>query len=1732
MLEELIHESNFFRHYKLANLGGPTQLAKLSKFEGIGGKHFSSLMNEWNITKDLDHKFIRKVFAKEIIAGSSCLIMEYVPGTTLLDTIAQKRNTEKYLLFLKSAIQTAEALEYIHRKKIIHKNITSEHILFDSVSKDIKLINFSKASVLSKENTSDTILDSETTNFEYISPEQTGRMNRSLDNRSDLYSLGVSFYEILSGVKPFKGKDALEIIYGHLAIRPVPITDIIQETFSTSKNKTVLAKISQIINKLMEKEPENRYATAEALKFDLEQILELFKSEDLLALRDFEIGSKNTLKEFKIPEKLYGRDKEKEELLKIFERTLKGTREIILLKGPSGIGKTSLVNELYKPITKKKGYFLKGKFENFDRSKPYSAFLLALKDLIKIILNSKKEEQEYWKERILSAFGENYNFIFEIIPEFELILPKVEETRNSSSFDNLNRFKIFLFKIFSLFADAHHPVTLFLDDVQWGDSSSLTLMTEILLQNELKYFCLICSYRQDEVDSLHPLNREIHRLENYGFIVNELELKPLNLESTTILLKDIFNANQIDIPKFSNLCLSKTAGNPFCLGEYLKKLEKDGAIFFDTANNQWEYNLQTMFLDKVTSNVLDILTQNIESLSRNCVKTLAAAAVLGNNFSLKFLARLTEESTKEIYPPLVEALSEGYLIASNTLDEDFLISEFRFSHDKVRDTFLQKLQKKQLEFYHYRAGTLYLLTLGQREIYEKIFEIAYHFNSCPPLITEKDRQPYLEVNYLASKKSFLAGAYSSSFEYITNGIQKLNTEDWEKKYYYTLNYYEEFAVIAAQIGDTFSVDLAFQNILIHGKTLIDQAKGYIAKIKSLIAENNQSEAWQFSRNILTSLGVDFPQVNVSSHSQSIDGVIQLLNSELPISLLNNKEMFNPEKYFTLKILSNTFSAIFQSSPEFYPFLVCEEVKTTIVNGNTTLSPFIFARFGLLLCGIKRDYRLAFQFAELALALLLQKDYRLKFTRTYQIVYSFIYFWSRDLSDTLDPLLIGYTQGLENGDLEYSSYCICVYFLHSFHLGHSLESLAQEQEPYYKRLQSFSQKTPLAYFSIYYQACLNLIGDSKDMFTLKGKVFDEEGKYELFEKHGDKISLFYIHFLKAFIHIIFKKYDISFDLLLEARKFLPAMNATLNQAAFHFYWSFLCLVLQKEKAIYSDSLEFMEHISKENPNNFLHQYSILEALQVGQTGNIQAALDIFQDAIYLCEKGRWRIEEALCNEQTALFLQRAKLGPASKGYVQRAESIFHSWGCSQKSRELIREFPQFFENESTYSKGGSINFNYDYVDLEAYERASIVLNEELNPNRNLQNLMHILLENSNSDKLGICLVEDFLLSRIAHASKTETFSNYEFGTPISDLTDSIPSQLINYSFLSKTIIFIPDIRTEKRFKTDLYISASRTRTYLAIPLLKSNEAIGCIYLESTEPRKSEFFEHLSFLKLVAAQAAISIDNAITHQKLEDEVWNRTQELQTALSTIQKDLRLAKKIQESVFSLENTTENFLVSTHFYPMEEVGGDFLDIYTDEEQYQYFFVADATGHGVQAALVTMLIKNEYDILKQVHKDPGELLNSLDTVFSRKYKGTYFFTCALAVLNPQNEELLFCSAGHPNQILVRKDNSFELLDTDGRILGLNLTAAPNYKTRKYFCNPGDRGFLFSDGIMLQSQDGILFDTDMMLEILTSSSKLTLEETSNLVIREFRKFLDGSKADDDVTLLAFEKLEPSKSHSQS
>ncbi|MEW6351402.1 MAG: serine/threonine-protein kinase PknK, partial [Thermodesulfobacteriota bacterium] len=1180
---------------------------------------------EFQITRSLqDLPGIIRVHDLKEHQNTLALILEDFGADSLDKIIGARRPGFRELIEI--SVLIAGGLEQIHSARVMHKDINPSNIVYNALTQQLKIIDFGIASALSLENPSlqhPKVLEG---TLAYVSPEQTGRMNRRLDYRTDFYSLGVTLYELFTGMLPHVATDPLEMVHCHIARHPEP-PHVLRPDMPEA--------VSEIVMKLLEKNAEDRYQSSVGIKADFEECLRQLDTTG--AIGPFPLARHDVPERFTVPQKLYGRTEKVQALMEAFDRVAEGDREITLVSGEAGIGKTSLVREISGPISRRGGFFVAGKFDQFRRDKPYSAFVSAFRDLVRQLLTESETQLAQWRDRILDAVTSNARVVAEVIPELELIIGPQPPVPHLDLSGSTNRFNLTFRDFIGVFCESSHPMAIFLDDLQWADSSSLAFLESMVQDSGIRHLLVVCAYRSEEVDPDHPLLLSVDRLKRGEATVSELAVKPLAMEHLLEVMCDTLHSDPETVGPLARLVEQKTGGNPFFVNEFLKSLQATALLTFDRTGGKWSWDLASIQTLGITDNVAELLAGNISRCRPQTRRVLELAACIGNEFDLETLAAVAGLSRRQTAESLQEAVSDGFLwpIGDGHKPSDPELAgkrdevgiECRFAHDQIRHAAYSMIAAPLRPAIHRQIGQVLLLSDPERARDDRVFDVVNQLNAgIEDVKDDEERSRLADLNLLAGKKAKASAANEPALRYLLTGIGLVGRKAWIEQYDLTLALHVEAAEAAYGCTEFAEMERMAGVVLEHARTLMDQVKIYEIKIQGYIAEKQLLHAVNTALEVLELLGERFPK-----NPSKVHVLLWFLHTKLVLArkttdeLLHLPKMTDPTKSAVMRILSSMASAAYYVAPTLFPLIAFKSVILSAKYGNSPESCSWWAIYGFILSGKIGDIPSGTAFGKLALTLAERPESRAIRPRTVFIVNAFIRHWAEHVSLKLTEFESVYHTALAVGDLEMAA--LASYFSCNtlFVQGADLPELESQAAQYSDRIRKLKHAAPLCFNEMFRQVMLNLMDSGESPWELVGPAYDEREMLPIHLQARDVSAIQVVYYNKLFLNYLFQRYREAYEYGTMAEPYLEGVSSTTGEPLFAFYHTlaglsaFPELLEAEQKKVLKrakQNLQKMKKWAHYGPMNHAHKYWLMEAERARVTGDDVHAMDSYERSISL------------------------------------------------------------------------------------------------------------------------------------------------------------------------------------------------------------------------------------------------------------------------------------------------------------------------------------------------------------------------------------------------------------------------------------------------------------------------------------------------------------------------------------
>jgi len=1471
-----LHESNRFTIYKaISEKTNKNVILKVpEETSDYLTQDNANLEREFNLLKKLKNAshFIQPI---ELIKTSTI----YIVVSEDFSTISLEKWLEENLLsvevFFNLALQLIDSIHELHAAHIIHKDINPANIFIQPETLQIKLGDLSISTEVSQEIQSyvnPALLEG---TLDYISPEQTGRMNLAIDYRTDYYSLGVTFYKMLTGKLPFISNNILDLVYSHLTkIAPL----------ASNLNPTIPNMLALVIDKLLAKNPDQRYLSMTGLKHDILFCQQQWQTKQTQI--KFTLGEKDISDRLQIPAKLFGRTNEVEKLLAAFDHISQGAAGLLLVSGSSGMGKSSLIHEIQKPITGKKSFFIEGKFEALQRNIAYFALIQGIRSFIQQILAEDKETLAQYREEILLAIGKNGKVIIDVIPELTSIIGQQPDVPTLLPAENKNRFLRVFQDFIQALATQEHPLVMFLDDLQWADNSSLTLLNELFSHLSASYFLIIGAFRSNEIDIAHPLNNFLEKIDHLNIYYQKIELSPLKkLDISHLLMETLKKTDLNQISDLADVIYQKTQGNPFFVNELIKTLHKKSLITFSTKITEWSWDIQAIKEVNITQNVADLLIYNFIALPTESQMALKIASCIGYNFDLHLLSLVSEQEVGFLSHLLSPIIDNGFIFSihssENSLNHSNSIKTelfYRFAHDQIRDTVKSLLSDAEEKQIHLKIGRI-LLRENQSDN-QNVFNILNQLDMAIELITQKEEKLTIaKLNLQAACLAKKTMSYQPALYYLQSGLALLADFNSTEQADLLFKLNKELAECYFLVGKLDLSEKSFNLLIDQAKQKEDLASIYESKVALLMSLVKHTEALTLGIDALRKLGFSLPK---SASAPAL--IFRVLKIKWKVrkfkgveNLVNLAPITDPYHIALDRLFAMISSAAMQVDPVWFGIINTEAIMHAIEHGYSFGSITAFASYGLMLvCGFG-SYQEGFAFSEVARKHAELLDNNLAYSKCFWTI--LVNHWFMHSENSIDYLLKYYQASIESGDLLIAGYNMCQYGEVLYRVSKPISEVVKSAPSAASALSKLNEKGHHD-FIILRQQCLQYLANDesvtlKSINTLADSILATKNPF----------LIRFVYTLQSDFNYYLGNFEEAFKLAGASEKFKEITIGQLLNADSLLIYSLSAMrrkpsvsILEK-KQIYSllkSSLKKLKVWSLHSPANFLHKYLLLNAEFYRLKKRTGKAIQLYDKAINSAMENRFFQYAGIANECAAEFYISINKPKIAKIYLQDARNAYLEWGAQRKAFLIEKKYPHLFKEKTPFltmssGKNSTVtlthsNLSIDYLAIVSSIQAisSIIDQKTL-----IHELLKIVMQNAGAEKSALLITKSENMYCEAEGKLINNEIKIRVNSELIHHKSSLPIKLINYICYAKEPILLDNASLSNQFSHDPYITASQCKSILCIPILSQNEIKGLVYLENNSMPGAFTKNHLSTLQILSSQAAISLENAkLYHQATHD------------------------------------------------------------------------------------------------------------------------------------------------------------------------------------------------------------------------------------------------------------------------
>jgi PAS domain S-box-containing protein len=1433
-------------------------LAVLYAEEHPSPESLSRLAHEYALRDELDGAWAARPLELIRVHGRPVLFLEFPGGEPLGRLIGTPMSMER---FLRLAVSIAAALGRLHERGLVHKDIKPVNILINSAMDCVWLTGFGIASRLPRERQSPEAPEFIAGTLAYMAPEQTGRMNRSIDSRTDLYAFGVTLYEMLTGRLPFTASDPMEWVHCHIARPPAPPSERV---------KNLPGSVSAIIMKLLAKTAEERYQTAAGAESDLRRCLAEWETRG--EIDEFLPGEHDTPDRLLIPEKLYGRTVEIDTLLASFDRVVAGGRpELVLVSGYSGIGKSAVVNELHKPLVAPRGLFASGKFDQYKRDIPYATLAQAFQGLIRPLLSKTEAELRQWREALLEALEPNGRLIVDLVPELKHIIGEQPPVPELPPRDAQGRFQLVFRRFISVFARPERPLALFLDDLQWLDAATLDLLEDLLTRPNVENLLLIGAYRDNEVDPFHPLMRKLEAMRQAGAILQDIVLAPLTCEDLGQLIADCVHSEPARIMPLARLIHEKTTGNPLFAIQFISALADEALLTFDYGEARWCWDLNNIHAKGYTDNVVDLMVGKLNRLSAETRNALQKLACLGNAGRFTILRIVYQHSEEEMHGQLWEAVRAGLIFRS----ED----SYKFLHDRVQEAAYCSIPEESRPEAHLRIGMLLAAQTPPEKLEETIFEIVNQLNRGSRLITSIEMlERVAELNLIAGRRAKTSTAYASALNYLVAGAALLPGNSWERQHDLIFELELHRAECELLTGALAEAEQRLVALSARAATTIERARVTCLQVDLYTTLDQGSRAIAVGLDYLRHLGIDWsPHPTEDEARREYERIWSQLGSRTIESLIDLPLMSNEASLATLDVLTKLGPPAHYTDANVRSMVICRAVNLSLENGNCDGSCYAYAVLGRLAGPEFGDYEAGLRFGRVGYELVERRGLKRFQARTYLNFGYLLMFWTRHVREGRELLRRAFETANQIGDLTFAAYYYTHLNTYLLAAGDPLDNVQVEVE----HGLAFARNIRFGFAVDSIAGQLGLVRTLRGLTPIFGSFDDAQFDELLLESRfrgNPDLALaegpYWIRKLQA--RYFAGDYAGALEASSKAQKLQPTSASFFECAEYHFY-SALSRAASYGSAVAGQWQEHLRALAEHHrqlevwatacPENFEDRAALVGAEIARIEGRELDAEHLYEQAIRSARTRGFVHNEALANEVAAHFYAARGFEKIAHAYLQDARNGYIRWRAFGKVRQLDELYPHLREERPVTGFTGTIGATVEQLDLATVIKVSQAVSGEIVLEKLIDTLMRTAIEHAGAGRgLLILAVGDGYRIEAEVTTSNDTVTVGQRQTSVT--AASLPESILHYVIRTKESVLLHDAAAANPFSGDKYIHEHHARSILCLPLLKQGRLAGVLYLENNLTAHVFTPDRVAVLKVLVSQAAISLENSRLYDDLAD------------------------------------------------------------------------------------------------------------------------------------------------------------------------------------------------------------------------------------------------------------------------
>ncbi|RFU49828.1 PAS domain S-box protein [Paraburkholderia sp. DHOC27] len=1414
------------------------------------------LEHEYGLASLLDASWAAQPLALFHRREPPMLVLDDDGGEPLLRSLGRPLELTRCL---RIAANLARVIGHVHRRGLIHKDIKPANVLVDR-NANVRLTGFGIASQLPQEHQPPAPPEIVAGTFAYMAPEQTGRMNRSIDTRSDLYAFGVTLYEMLTGTLPFAATDPMEWIHCHIARKPAPLHERVG---------SIPEALDRIVLKLLAKAAEDRYQTAAGVEADLRTCLAAWESQQ--RIEPFPLGEHDASDRLLIPEKLYGREAQIDALIATFDRVVGGAgAELVLIAGYAGIGKSSVVNELHRVLVPPRGLFASGKFDQYRRDIPYVPFAQALQTLVRNLLSKSDVEVEPWRHALLEALGPNAQLMVNLIPELGLIIGEQPPAPALPPQDAQNRFQMVFRRFIGVFARPEHPLALFIDDLQWVDTATLDLLAYLVTHPDVKHVLLVGAYRNNEVDAAHPFARTLESISHADGKVQQIELAPLTSANVTQLVTDSLHCDSATAGPLAQLVHEKTGGNPFFTIQFLTALADENLLSFDPHAAAWCWDLSRIRAKGYTENVADLMAARLARLPPETRAALGQLACLGNVADVTALSWVQGGSETAMHANLWEAVRTGLVFREATA--------YEFAHDRVQEAAYALIPADQRAAAHLRIGRALVARTPPDALEDAIFDIVNHLNRGAGLIvTQTEREQAVALNLIAGRRAMNSTAYAAARSYLAQGVALLSSDAWMQRYDSTFALYLAYSECEYLAGDFAKADALVDMMLGKARSNLDRAQVFSLRIELYQLAGRYDESFSVALAALRDFGIVFPETPQGIDAAFREGLqnVHVNQGTRPVSaLVETPVATDPAILAIVNLLLQAMNCAFAARPAYYPLITLKAVNLSLQHGNTENSSFAYGNYALMLVSLIGDIPAAVQFSEMSIKLNEKFDNRRLYGKLLHLYGAHVNFWRCHMAANLPVLERATAACLEVGDFVFAGNVAFNAVWQTIEQGAALEDVHAVAQRYAALMRESHNDAVYELIRVEDQFVASLRGKTREPLNLNDDTFDEAACFDAIIRSNFGCAIGVYRIIKVILAFLDGRYADALAAVEQAEAVLSSVMALAIEPTYHFFHVLTLTALYadasaEQKQVFAHllaaKLEKFEMWATHCPENYQNRYALIRAELARIEGRDLDAMHLYDEAIQSAHENGFLQHEGMANELAGRFYLDRGFRTSADAYLRQARRCFAVWGADGKVAQLDAQFPRLAEQDGNKATS-TLSFDWRQFDAATLLKASQALSSEIELTGLIERLMTIALQTAGADRGLLVVLEQPDDYRIEAEARINGNGIALSRGPLAH--SAVPATVLRYVMHTQQSVIVDDALQPNLFSQDSYLASGATRSVFCLPLVRQGKLSGLLYLENTATSHVFTARRSALLDLLASQAAISLENTRLYADLQE------------------------------------------------------------------------------------------------------------------------------------------------------------------------------------------------------------------------------------------------------------------------